>query len=131
MTKVIIMGHGGYGTAMQRNIHMLVGDVPDFLYIDFNEEEDLDALKAKIAAALETAKGCGVLFACDLAGGSPFREAATLCAEHEDWAVVAGLNTSAYTDMVYSTDLDAQTLAGQAAETAKASILIYSKKQNG
>lgn len=131
MTKVIIMGHGGYGSAMKRNIHMLVGDVPDFLFLDFNEEEDLEALRAKLATALEETKGCGVLFACDLAGGSPFREAAMLCAEHDNYAVVAGLNTSAYTDMVYSTDLDALALAEQAAETACAGVLIYSKKQNG
>ena len=31
MTKVIISGHAGYGTAMKRNINMLVGETPDFI----------------------------------------------------------------------------------------------------
>ena len=27
MSKVIVMGHGGYGTALKRNLAMLVGEL--------------------------------------------------------------------------------------------------------
>lgn len=130
MTKVIIIGHAGYGSAMKRNINMLVGEVSDFFFIDFNEQDDLEVLRGKIAKALEEAGDCDILFACDLSGGSPFREAALLCAEHENYTVVAGLNTSAYTDMVYSLDLSPAELAEQAAEVARSTIMIFSKGKN-
>ena len=126
MTKVIVIGHAGYGSAMKRNINMLVGDVPDFIFVDFNEQDDLEILKGNIAKALRETEGNDVLFACDLSGGSPFREAALVCTEHENYAVVAGLNTSAYTDMVYSLDLTPNELAEQAADVARSSIMIYS-----
>jgi Phosphotransferase system, mannose/fructose-specific component IIA len=126
MTKVIVIGHAGYGSAMKRNINMLVGDVPDFEFVDFNEQDDLELLRGKLSKALKKIQGSDVLFACDLSGGSPFREAALLCSENENYAVVAGLNTSAYTDMVYSLDLTPLELAEQAADVARSTILVYS-----
>jgi len=129
MTKVIIIGHAGYGTAMQRNINMLVGETPDFLYVDFNEEDDLEILRAKLQSAINAAEGSDLLFACDLSGGSPFRESALICSEHNNYAVVAGLNTSAYTDMVYSLDQSPLELAQQAADVARETILVYSAGQ--
>ena len=125
MTKVIVVGHAGYGSAMKRNINMLVGDVPDFIFVDFNEQDDLECLRAKLTEALKEAEGCDVLFACDLSGGSPFREAAIICSEHENYAVVAGLNTSAYTDMSFSLDLPPYELAEQAVDVARSTIIIY------
>ena len=32
MTKVIILGHGGYGSAMKRNLAMLIGEMEDYYY---------------------------------------------------------------------------------------------------
>lgn len=125
MTKVIVTGHAGYATAMKRNINMLVGEVPDFLFVDFNEQDDLELLRARFAEALRETEGNDVLFACDLSGGSPFREAALICTEHENYAVIAGLNTSAYTDMSFSLDLSPLDLAEQAAEVARQTILIF------
>ena len=130
MTKVIVIGHAGYASAMKRNINMLVGEVPDFIFVDFNEQDDLELLRGKITKALEETEGCDVLFACDLSGGSPFREAAMVCSENENYAVVAGLNTSAYTDMVYSLDLTPVELAEQAAEVARSTIIVYSAGKN-
>ena len=129
MTKLIIAGHAGYGSAMKRVINMLVGEVPDFIFIDFNEEDDLELLRKKYADALKQAEGCDVLFACDLAGGSPFREAALICQENENYALVAGLNVSAYTDMAFSLDSSPKELAMQAADTTKSSIVIFAAGQ--
>ena len=58
MTKVIIVGHAGYGTAMKRNINMLVGETPDFIFVNFNEQDDLELLTneqiRQLAAESET-----------------------------------------------------------------------------
>lgn len=125
MTKVIVTGHAGYGTAMKRNINMLVGEVPDFLFVDFDEDDDLELLRTRFSSALKEAGDCDILFACDLSGGSPFREAALLCTQHTNYAVVAGLNTSAYTDMSFSLELSPAELARQAADVARSSISIF------
>ena len=45
MSKVIVTGHGGYATAMRRNLAMLVGELEGFYFVDFNEEDSLDILQ--------------------------------------------------------------------------------------
>ncbi len=124
MTTVIILGHGGYASAVRRNLSMLVGDPEGFRYVDFNEQDDLNILKDNIAAALEGIEG-GVLFACDLAGGSPFRETAALCIDRDDRAVVAGLNTSAYAEVTLNTELAPRELAQLAMDVAKETIMMF------
>ncbi len=125
MTKVIVIGHGGYASGVKRNIGMLIGEIKDYSYIDFNEQDDLSILKEKIIHQLSGLDGFDVLFCCDLAGGSPFREAATACLEKENFAVVAGLNTAAYTEMTFNLELSPKELAKLAAEVAKEAILIF------
>ena len=125
MTKVIILGHGGYGSAMRRNLSMLIGELEDYFYIDFNEQDDLAVLKEKIADALSKTDGCDVLFCCDVAGGSPFREAAMVCAEHENYCCVAGVNTSAYTEISFNLEMTASELADMAIEVAKVSMIRF------
>ena len=125
MTKVIILGHGGYGSAMRRNLSMLIGELEDYFYIDFNEQDDLTVLQEKIGDALSKTEGCDVLFCCDVAGGSPFREAATICAEHENYCCVAGVNTSAYTEISFNLELGASELANMAIEVAKETMLRF------
>ena len=119
MTKVIILGHGGYGSAMKRNLAMLIGEMEDYYYIDFNEQDDLSILQGKIGEALSKAD------CCDVAGGSPFREAASICAEHPNYCCVAGVNTSAYTELSFNLELTASELADMAIEVAKATMLRF------
>ena len=129
MSKVIVMGHGGYGTAMKRNLGMLVGELPGFYFIDFNENDSLDDLQAKIDQVLPGIGEEGVLFACDLAGGSPFRTAAVLCTQHPDWAVVAGINTSAYSELSFNLELPPLELAELACQVARDTLLIFPVKE--
>lgn len=130
MTNVVILGHGGYGTATRRNMNMLVGAPESFRFIDFDEQDDLNILKEKINATLEElGADAKILFACDLTGGSPFREAAALCAQHEGWATVAGLNAAAYAEMTFNLELDPSALGELAMETAKLSIMMFPGKE--
>lgn len=126
MTKVVVVGHGGYGSAVKRNMAMLVGVPEEFYFVDFNETDDLETLKTKLKNVVdEIGRNEQILFACDLAGGSPFRETAMLCAENHRFAVVAGINTSAYTEMTFNTELSARELAKLAFDVATQSVLIY------
>lgn len=82
MSKVIVTGHGGYGTAMKRNLGMLVGEMAGFYFVDFNENDSLDDLQKKLGEVLGGLPGEDILFACDLTGGSPFRTAEGLPLPH-------------------------------------------------
>lgn len=130
MTDVIVIGHGGYGTAMKNNLGMLVGELEGFHYIDFNPEDSLDILRGRIDDVLAGIDGeREILFACDVAGGSPFRTAAMLCTEHPGWAVAAGLNTSAYSEVSFNLELSALELAEMACDVARETILMFPAKE--
>ena len=130
MSKVIVTGHGGYATAMRRNLAMLVGELEGFYFVDFNEDGSLESLQADLDQVLaQIGPEEDVLFACDLAGGSPFRTAAVLCTSHPSWAVVAGINTSAYSEMSFNLELPPRELAELACTVARETILMYPPKE--
>ena len=125
MTKVVVLGHGGYGSAMRRNIEMLAGPQEDYFFVDFNEDEDTEILQGKIQAVLEQVGEHDVLFCCDLVGGTPFNVAATLCAEKSNYCCVGGLNTMAYLSMQYELESDAFALADMACGIAKEAVMRF------
>lgn len=74
---------------------------------------------------LDGLPGEDILFACDLTGGSPFRTAAMMCMEHPRWAVVAGVNTSAYSEMSFNLELPPAELAKLACDVARETIMMF------
>ena len=115
---------------MRRNLAMLVGGLEGFYFVDFNEEDSLDILQDHLDQVLaQFSPEEEVLFACDLAGGSPFRTAAVLCTSHPAWAVVAGINTSAYSELSFNLELPAHELAELACSVARETILMYPPKE--
>ena len=125
MTKVVVLGHGGYGSAMRRNIEMLSGVQEDFYYVDFNEEDDADILRGKLDAVLEQVGDHDVLFCCDVVSGTPFNVAATICAEKSNYCCVGGLNTMAYLSMQYELESSAFELADMACGVAKEAVMRF------
>jgi PTS system N-acetylgalactosamine-specific IIA component len=125
MTRVIVLGHGGYGTAVKMNLGMLLGELEGFSYIDFNPGDDLDILNERLASVIQGIEHEPILFACDLTGGSPFRQACLLAAEHPNMVVVAGINTSGYADIAYALDLSPLALAEQAIASSKEAMQVF------
>ncbi len=128
MTKVIVLGHGGYGTMIKNNLSMLVGEVEGFYFIDFNIGDDLDDLKHKIIEMVKIVGEEPILFACDLTGGSPFREACLIASENTKYAVVSGLNTAGYSEIAYNLELVPKELADLGVLSSKESMMVYHKE---
>lgn len=128
MTNMIVIGHGGFGTAIQRTLGMLMGDLPGILYVDFNKEDDLEILKGKIDAAAAQCEG-KILFACDLAGGSPFRQCAVLCVDNPAYRAVAGVNISAFAELAINLDMSAEELARLAVDTTRETVLRFPQEE--
>lgn len=125
MTKVVVLGHGGYGSAVRRNMEMLAGPQEDYFFVDFNEDEDTEILQGKLSAVLEQIGEHDVLFCCDLVGGTPFNVAAALCAEKSNYCCVGGLNTMAYLSMQYELESGAFELADMACGIAKEAVMRF------
>ncbi len=125
MTNVIVVGHGGFGTAVQNSLGMFLGDTPGMIYVDFNLDDSIGTLREKLEAAIAQCENNDILFACDLAGGSPFRQAAILCADRQNYYAVAGLNMAAFAEMVYNLSLPAQELCELAMLAAQNSIMAF------
>lgn len=125
MTKIVVLGHGGYGSAMRRNIEMLAGVQEDYYYVDFNETDSRDILLGKLHDVLSEIGSHDVLFCCDLVGGTPFNVAAELCAEKSNYCCVGGLNTMAYLTLLYELESDAYTLADLACNAVKESVMRF------
>ena len=89
------------------------------------QHDSLDDLQKKLGEVLGGLPGEDILFACDLTGGSPFRTAAMMCMEHPRWAVVAGVNTSAYSEMSFNLELPPAELAKLACDVARETIMMF------
>lgn len=127
MTKIIVIGHGGYGSAIRRSMAMVVGCFDaDFRYVDFNEEDGLDALQGAIDTATASCGDNDILFCCDIMGGSPFRLSATVCAANPGrMAVVTGLNLGAFAEIASSLNAPLDEVASTAVEAAKLSVTRF------
>lgn len=129
MTNAIIVGHGGYGTAVGRNLSMMLGDTPGMLYVDFNEDDDLNSLNQKLRGAIAQCGENEILICCDFSGGSPFRQACMLALENPKLLVVSGLSACAYAEFPFSlAEMSAAQARDAAVETTKNSILCYPPK---
>ena len=124
MTNLIIIGHGGYGSAIKNTLGMLLGETEGVIYVDFNKEEDLQTLIGKIDDAAALCDG-EALFACDVAGGSPFRQCAIKCIDGQGKMAVAGLNVAAYCEMVYNLDLPVDELLELGIEVTHSTVARF------
>ena len=127
MTNLIIVGHGGFGSAVKNVLSMLYGETEGVFYVDFNKEDDLQTLIGKIETAAALCDG-GLLFACDVAGGSPFRQCAIKCIDRPDWMAVAGLNIAAYAEIINNLELPVEELLELGMEVTHSTIVRFPEK---
>lgn len=124
MCKLIIAGHGSYGTSIRRSLHMIFGETEGIFFIDFTEEDSADTLRQKLEEAVSQCGSDSILFCCDIAGGTPFNECVRLSLQEPSWETVAGLNLAACADLALScSGITALEAAQQAETVTKESVL--------
>lgn len=128
MSNLIVIGHGGYGTGVKSNLNMLLGSTPNVYYIDFDTTDTLTTLNDKIQNIIKKCEDEEILFACDLAGGSPFKQAAMLAADNSKFMVIAGLNTAAYCEIIYRLDMPVAEIADLALKSVLNSLVCFPNK---
>ncbi|MGR6979881.1 PTS galactosamine/N-acetylgalactosamine transporter subunit IIA [Testudinibacter sp. P27/CKL/0425] len=93
MISIIVLGHGHFASGIQYALTQIIGEQENMAFIDFPESKSPAQLKDEISTALEQLDHQhGVLFCCDILGGSPFRVASLAAQQLPIQEVVTGTN---------------------------------------
>lgn len=93
MVGIILATHGEFAEGILQSGTMIFGEQEDVKAVTLHPSDSPESLKERMLAAIATFDDQNeVLFLVDLWGGTPFNQANTLCGEHSNWAIVAGLN---------------------------------------
>ena len=105
MLSIILCGHGGFATGLEKAMKQIVGEQTQFIAIDFPETSTTALLNAQYAEALnQLDENEGLVFLTDLLGGTPFRLASTLALQKEGREVITGTNLQLLLEMVLERD---------------------------
>ena len=93
MVGIILATHGEFAEGILQSGTMIFGEQENVKAVTLHPSDSPENLKERMLAAIATFDNQNeVLFLVDLWGGTPFNQANTLCGEHPNWAIVAGLN---------------------------------------
>ena len=103
MIAVILSGHGGFASGLEKAVVQIIGEQEQFKAIDFPVDMTTPQLELAMREAIaEIDSGDGVVFLTDLLGGTPFRTASLLSQEQEQEyiEVVTGTNLQMVAEML-------------------------------
>lgn len=127
MIGLIITGHGHFASAITSSIRLIAGDQPNYFPVDF-DGEGTSKLENELKSAIEKLKDCeGIIVFSDLAGGSPFKIAATLAQGHPNIRVLSGTNLPMLCEIAMARTMinDLDTLVNTALSVGKEGILEF------
>jgi len=105
MIAVILSGHGGFASGLAKAVFQVIGEQPQFKFIDFPEQATTSQLEAEMRQAVEQIdSGEGIVFLTDLLGGTPFRTASLISQERDDVQVITGTNMQMVAEMLLERD---------------------------
>lgn len=111
MLSIILTGHGGFASGMEKAMKQILGEQSHFIAIDFPETSTTALLTSQLEQAVGELDGEeGLIFLTDLLGGTPFRVASTLAMQKTGREVITGTNLQLLLEMV----LDRDELSGEA-----------------
>ena len=101
MLSIILTGHGGFASGMEKAMKQILGEQSQFIAIDFPETSSTALLTSQLEEA--------IVFLTDLLGGTPFRVASTLAMQKPGCEVITGTNLQLLLEMV----LEREGLSGE------------------
>lgn len=118
MLGIILTGHGGFASGMEKAMKQILGEQEQFIAIDFPAESSTALLTSQMESALaELDQTEGIVFLTDLLGGTPFRVASTMALQQPGWEVITGTNLQLLLEMAMEREgLDGETFRLQALE---------------
>lgn len=100
MISIILSGHGGFATGLEKAMKQILGEQPQVIAIDFPECSTTALLTAQFEEAIANLDERDGLVLTDLLGGTPFRVASTLAMQKVGREVITGVNMQLVLEMV-------------------------------
>ncbi|MCI1890999.1 PTS sugar transporter subunit IIA [Schleiferilactobacillus perolens] len=116
--QVIVSGHGTFASGMEGALKLLAKAPDNWSFINFAEGMSDKQLAAKFDEVLGD-KSQQVVFFTDLAGGTPYKVAATLAYQHSNFQVVAGCNLGSLLETIFSDSDNAKEYAEKLVTVSK------------
>ena len=105
MLSIILSGHGGFASGLEKAMKQILGEQEQFIAIDFPETSSTALLTSQFEAAIGALdESEGLVFLTDLLGGTPFRVASTMALEQPGREVITGINLQLLLEMVLERD---------------------------
>lgn len=122
---IIIVAHGGYGSAVLNAAESIMGPQEDCASISVDIAHEVDeAVRRLNDAAQRLDRGAGVIILTDMFGGTPTNLALSLLGQHRA-EVVTGVNLPMLMKVIEARrTLQVEELAVQAGEAGKAGIVV-------
>lgn len=103
MVGVIVSAHGRAAEELMNTCEMICGTQKNVRTVSFLPGEGIEDVRRKYEEAITSLDTTdGVLFLCDLFGGSPFNAASHMAASHANYGVVTGVNLPMLADLMMS-----------------------------
>ena len=101
MLSIILTGHGGFASGLEKAMKQILGEQEQFVAIDFPETSTTALLTSQLERAIaDLGDAEDIVFLTDLLGGTPFRVASTMAMEKPGWEVITGTNLQLLLEMV-------------------------------
>ena len=105
MLGIILCGHGGFASGLEKAMKQILGEQAQFIAIDFPETSTTALLTLQLEQAISDLDSQeDIVFLTDLLGGTPFRVASTMALKKTGWEVIAGTNMQLLLEMVMERD---------------------------
>lgn len=118
MLSIILCGHGGFASGLEKAMIQILGEQQQFIAIDFPESSTTELLTSQLEQAVHGLGGSeSIIFLTDLLGGTPFRVACTMAMQNQGWEVITGTNLQLLLEMAMERDgLSSEEFRAQALE---------------
>ncbi|MCY1696514.1 PTS sugar transporter subunit IIA [Enterobacter sp. RHB15-C17] len=105
MLSIILTGHGGFASGLEKAMKQILGEQEQFVAIDFPDTSTTALLTSQLERAIaDLGDAEDIVFLTDLLGGTPFRVASTMAMEKPGWEVITGTNLQLLLEMVMERD---------------------------
>lgn len=86
-------GHGTFASGIARVVELLLGMPENFQVVDFDTEKGVQIFADRLKRAYEMFQNLnGVIFLCDIEGGTPYNQSIILLEGKENCRILTGVN---------------------------------------
>jgi PTS system N-acetylgalactosamine-specific IIA component len=125
---IIITGHGEYAQGVSSFIKEVAGKLKNIHYVNFIPTKGVEQLELEYLNIIKTYEDKGIIFACDIVGGTPFNKAVEIKykSTNKNIFVVSGANLAAILECCLELqDNSAEELAKMMVVNTKDTVMLF------